>query len=150
MVAPDNSQSDQSNTQSRAPPAFCKTITTIKKITLAVYRKVNAGNTCCCHSMHGASWTLPHNLLGLFSLYFDDCLVSTILEQTNFYAEQCLTGTNKQWSTNAKKIRANFGFMILMGINNPGTTGLQNKYLRYAPIADRISRDSFEEITHTL
>ena len=60
---------------------------------------------------------LPHDPLGLFSLFFDDDLVSLIVDETNRYAEQSLQGTDKEWSTNAEEIRAYFGFMILMGIN---------------------------------
>ena len=43
--------------------------------------------------------------------------MSKIVEETNRYAEQCLRGMNKQWSTDAEEIQAYFGFMILMGIN---------------------------------
>ena len=69
------------------------------------------------------------------------------------YAEQCLQGTTKQWSTNAEEIRAYFGFMILMGINRlPEIRDYwsTDEALHYAPIADRISRDRFEEITRYL
>ena len=47
----------------------------------------------------GSKVPLPHDPLGLFSLFFDECLMSKIVEETNRYAEQCLRGTNKQWST---------------------------------------------------
>ena len=45
------------------------------------------------------------------------------------------------------------GFMILMGINKlPEIRDYwsTNEYLHYVPIADRISRDRFEQITHYL
>ena len=66
----------------------------------------------------GPQVPLPHDPLSLFSLFFDHNLVSLIVEETNKYAEQCLRGTNKQWSTSAEEIRAYMGFMILMGINH--------------------------------
>ena len=96
---------------------------------------------------------LPPDPLGLFSLFFDDNLVSLIVEETNRYASQVLEGTTKQWSTDAKEIRAYFGFMILMGINQlPEIRDYwsTDKNLHYAPIADRISRDRFEEISRYL
>ena len=76
-----------------------------------------------------------------------------IVEETNRYAEQTLQGTNKEWSTDAQEIRAYMGFMILMGINQvPEIRDYwsTNEYLHYAPIADRISRDRFEQITRYL
>ena len=88
---------------------------------------------------------LPHDPLGIFSLFFDDQLVGMIVEETN--------RTNKQWSTNADEIRAYMGFMILMGINHlPEIRDYwsTDELLRYSPIADRISRDRFEEITRYL
>ena len=96
---------------------------------------------------------LPPDPLGLFSLFFDDKLVSLIVEETNRYARQVLEGTTKQLSTDAKEIRAYFGFMILMGINQlPEIRDYwsTDRNLHYGPVADRISRDRFEEITHYL
>ena len=76
-----------------------------------------------------------------------------IVEETNRYAEQCLRQRNKQWSTTAEEVRAYFGFLILMGINRlPEIRDYwsTDKSLRYAPIADRISRNRFEAITRYL
>ena len=83
-----------------------------------------------CSEQAGPKVPLPHDPLGLFSLFFDDTLVSMIVHETNRYAEQCLSGTSKQWSTDAEEIRAYFGFMILMGwvstsCRRSGTTGPQ-------------------------
>ena len=89
----------------------------------------------------------------LFSLFFDDNLISLIVDETNRYAEQALRGKNKEWSTDAEEVRAYMGFMIRMGINNvPEIRDYwpTNDYLRYAPIADRITRDRFEQITRYL
>ena len=96
---------------------------------------------------------LPHDPLGLFSLFFDDDLVSLIVDETNRYAEQSLQGTDKEWSTNAEEIQAYYGFMILMGINRlPEIRDYwsNNEYLCYSPIAVRITRDRFEQITRYL
>ena len=79
--------------------------------------------------------------------------MSLIVDETNRYAEQSLQGTDKVWSTNAEEIRAYMGFMILMGINHlPEIRDYWSlsEYFRYVPIADRITRDRFEEITRYL
>lgn len=101
----------------------------------------------------GPRVSLPSDPLGLFSLFFCDDLMDTIVTETNRYATQALQGTNKEWSTNREEINAYFGFMILMGINQlPEIRDYwsSSEYLRYAPIADRISRNRFEEITRYL
>ena len=57
------------------------------------------------------------------------------------------------WSTDATEIKAYMGFTILMGINElPEIRDYWslNEYLRYAPIANKISRNHFEEITRYL
>ena len=75
------------------------------------------------------------------------------MDETNRYAEQCLRGKNKVWSTTVEEIRAYMGFTILMGINRlPEIRDYwsTDETLRYAPIADRITRDRFEEITRYL
>ena len=68
----------------------------------------------------------------------------------NRCARLSLEGTSKVWETDAEGIRAYMGFMILMGINKLPEIrdywSLDPKF-RYAPIADRITRDRFEEIT---
>ena len=105
-----------------------------------------------CSEQAGPRVQLPSDPLGLFSLFFDDTLVDLIVEETNRYAEQTLQGT-EEWSTDAAEIRAYMGFMILMGINHlPEIRDYwsTNEYLHYAPIADRISRDRFEQITRFL
>ena len=99
-----------------------------------------------CTEQPGPRVPLPSNPLGLFSLFFDDTLVDLIVGETNKYTELTLRRTDKEWSTDSQEIRAYMGFMILMGINKLPTNG----YLHYAPIADRISRGRFEEITRYL
>ena len=54
---------------------------------------------------------------------------------------------------NAEEIRAYLGFMILMGINKlPEVRDYwsNGEYLHYSPIADRITKDRFEQITRYL
>ena len=99
---------------------------------------------------------LPHDPLGIFSLFFDDRLVGMIVEGTNRYAELSLRETNKQWLTDADEIRV----YMYMGFNydpcdkspTRDTRLLVHRpiAIRYDPIADRISRDRFEEITRYL
>ena len=160
-IAPDNSQTQsdpaaQSSSQ-RTPSAFSKMIfITIdnKEITLVLMFTLQTGR----HRQHlllslsrldqRCPYPTTHSA---YSPYF--LMMSKIVEETNRYAEQCLRGTNKQWSTDAEEIQAYFGFMILMGINKlPEIRDYwsTNKHLHYAPIADRISRDRFEEITRYL
>ena len=106
-----------------------------------------------CNEQAGPTVPLPGDPLSLFSLYFDDALLSLIVRETNRYAEQALSGTSKVWSTDAAEIRAYLGFMLLMGINElPEIRDYwsSHEYLRYAPIADRISRNHFETITRYL
>ena len=87
-----------------------------------------------CVEQAGPRVQLPHDPLGIFSLFFDDNLVGMIVEETNHYAEQCLQESNKQWSTNAEEVRA---YLILMGINRlPEIRDYwsTDKSLRYTPI----------------
>ena len=106
-----------------------------------------------CMAQAGPKVPLPQDPLSLFSLFFDDDLVGLIVDETNRYAQQTLQGTNKVWETDASEIRAYMGFMILMGINKlPEIRDYWSvdPTFRYAPIADRITRDRFEEITRYL
>lgn len=89
----------------------------------------------------------------LFSLFFDDEVVSHIVTETNTYAQQCLANTSTMWHTTASEIRAYIGFQILMGINQlPEIRDYwaKDEKLHYNPIASRISRNRFEEISRYL
>ena len=106
-----------------------------------------------CSEQVGPKVHLPGDPLSLFSLFFDDDLISLIVRETNRFAEQALQGKDEVWSTNAEEIRAYLGFLILMGINELPLIRdywSTSEYLRYAPIADRISRNHFEKITRYL
>ena len=119
------------------------------------YRMVEPSTPCYRRSLYGAGWsknTTPP-CPTLFSLFFDDNLVSLIVDETNRYAQQSLQGTDKVWETDAAEIRAYMGFMMLMGINQLleiRDYWSVNPKLRYAPVVDRIACDRFEEITRYL
>ena len=71
----------------------------------------------------------------------------------NRYAAQCLEGTSKVWTTDDNEIKAYFGFYILMGIvREPEIRDYwsTNPFLHYGPIANKISRKRFEEISKYL
>jgi len=90
--------------------------------------------------------------LELFSLFFDGNVIDLIVMETNRYASQC-RGDDDIWETNAEEIRAYFGFYVLMGINHlPEIRDYWSKdeKLHYSPVADRISRRRFEEISRYL
>ena len=89
-----------------------------------------------------------------FSSFFTDELLTTIAEETNRYAAQYASqqpsSNRPEWKTSVEEIKAYFGFMVLMGINQlPEMRDYWAKdpSLHYSPIADRITRDRFEEIT---
>ena len=101
----------------------------------------------------GPKCYIPERPVDIFNLFFSDNLVSSIVTETNRYAAQEIGSGGKQWRTTTEEIRAYFGFMILMGVNQlPEIRDYwsTNPALHYAPIADRISRDRFEEITRFL
>ena len=86
----------------------------------------------------------------LFSLYFTPDLVHTIVTETNRYAAQCLEGKQTTWNTNENEIRAYLGFYILMGlVREPEIRDYwsNDDIFHYNPIASRISRVRFEEIS---
>ncbi len=78
-----------------------------------------------------------------------------IVEQTNLYAEEVMTGEKyDKWNPiTTQELQAYFGFCILMGINTlPSIEDYwkKNPVYHYAPIADRISRERFREISRYL
>ena len=101
----------------------------------------------------GPAVPISSDPMELFSLFFDDKVVSHIVTETNTYAQQCLANTSTVWQTTASEIRAYIGFQILMGINQlPEIRDYWAKddKLHYNPIASRISRNRFEEISRYL
>ena len=100
------------------------------------------------------SGSLPDGMQQMVVLLFYDMLpIHQMRELERRQRTNLYHGTYRSWSTNADKIHAYMGFMILMGINwLPEITDywFANEKLSYAPIADKISRDRFEEITRYL
>ena len=98
----------------------------------------------------GPTVTMPDSSLQIFSLFFTRSVIDHLVRETNRYAEQCLADTDKEWHTNCDEMRAYLGFNILMGIvHEPEIRDYwsQSDLLHYSPIAGRISRRRFEEIS---
>ena len=99
----------------------------------------------------GPAVPVAASILEIFRLFFIRALMSTVILQTNLYAQQVL-GENSidSWTdVTESDILAFLGFAILMGINQ--LTSLadywkKDPYFHYSPIADRITRDRFLEI----
>ena len=108
-----------------------------------------------CKVPCGPTVFLSHNSLEIFRLFFTSSLLSLISEQTNLYAKQVLTpeAFDKYEPITPREIEAYFGFMILMGINQLPTLydyWKTDSTYHYSPIADRIPRDRFIEISRFL
>ena len=89
----------------------------------------------------------------LFQLFFTDDIVRHLVEETNRYAAQCLEGKPTVWSTNVEELRAYFGFYIFMGlVREPEIRDYwsNDETFHYSPVAGRISRHRFEEISRYL
>ena len=85
-------------------------------------------------------------------MFFTTTIIDLIVDQTNLYASQVMDAVqyDKWTKVTSDEILAYFGFMILMGINQlPALVDywkLDPTY-RYRPIADKITRDRFLEIS---
>ena len=89
----------------------------------------------------------------LFRLFFTDEIVHNIVCETNRYAAQCLEGRPTTWTTTDEEVRAYFGFCILMGlVREPEIRDYcsNDDTFYYSPVAGRISRRRFEEISRYL
>ena len=101
----------------------------------------------------GPSTSLPKTPMELFSLFSTSNVMQHVVTEPNRYASQCLQGTDKQWATNEREIRAYLGFCVLMGIiREPEIRDYWSKssLIHYSPIASCISRQRFEEIASYL
>lgn len=95
--------------------------------------------------------SIPDSPSEIFNLFFTPEIMSSIVEETNKYAEQMMTPTQKQqWKPlTVEELRAYMGFCILMGIVKlPSLDDYWKKdtLFHYSPIASKISRDRFKEI----
>jgi len=97
----------------------------------------------------------PDNPSESFQLFFTPDLIERIVEQSNLYAEEVMDEEKfEKWNLiTTKDLQAYFGFCILMGINSlPSIEDYweKNPVYHYPPIADRISRERFREISRYL
>lgn len=93
------------------------------------------------------------SVLEIFLHFFTPYLISLILEETNRYAASCRTEADDSWLTYKEEIKAFIGFKILMGINRlPHIYDYwsNSPLLHYFPIASRISRHRFMELSQYL
>ena len=92
---------------------------------------------------------IPDSPLDAFLLTFTPDLISKIVTQNNRYAKEVM-GEEKyaRWELiNELEFRAYLGFSMLMAITHVPALEDYWKSLRFTPIADRISRDRFRDIT---
>ena len=99
----------------------------------------------------GPTVTIPDSPLEVFRLFFPNNLVQLIVEESNAYAREVM-GDEKYsaWSKiTPEDIKALLGFSILMGIVHlPSLDDYWKRDpLHYSPIADRISRDRFRDLS---
>ena len=84
-----------------------------------------------------------------FSYFFNEALLDTIAHKTNRFVVQSLAASNvnRTWETSIEKLKAYFGFMVVMGINRLPEIrhywSSDNKHF----IASRITQEKFEEIS---
>ena len=103
----------------------------------------------------GPKVAIPDSPSGTFDMLFTPALMDTIVEQSNLYAKEVM-GDDKYSSwvkITREELKAYLGFCILMGINHlPALDDYwsTDPTLHYSPIADRISRDRFREISRYL
>ena len=100
----------------------------------------------------GPTVDIPNSPFDVLQLFFTDDLIEDIVAESNRYALQVMgVEAYMKWTRiTADEFKAYLGFSILMGIVHlPEKRDYwrMNPYLRYAPIADRITRDRFVDIT---
>ena len=103
-------------------------------------------------SLAGPTLTLPTSPLEIFKLFFHHDLVCVLVEESNRYAKEVM-GDEKFSTWNpitGDEIKAFLGFSVFMGINRLPSLDdywTRDPLLRYHPIASRITRDRFREIS---
>ena len=103
----------------------------------------------------GPTTAIPCLISEMFLLFFSMGIMELIVNQTNLYASQVM-GPEKfaAWEqVTVTELKAYFGFMILMGINKlPALVDYWkvDPIFHYAPIASRIARDRFFDISRYL
>ena len=103
----------------------------------------------------GPKVEIPRSPSDAFELIFTPAFLDTIVEQSNLYAKEVM-GEDKYTSwvkITREELKAYLGFCVLMGINSlPAIDDYwsTDPTLHYSPIADRITRDRFKEISRYL
>ena len=103
----------------------------------------------------GPTVPIPESPVDVFDLFFTDDILQKTVEESNRYAQQVM-GQEKydNWrKITIPELRAHMGFSILMGVNKlPEIEDYWKKdpHLHYGPIADRITRDRFRDISRYL
>ena len=97
----------------------------------------------------GPTVTLLQSSIEIFNIFFSDDLIQLVVRETNRYHQQ--TSPLTSFETTEEEILAYFGFM--MGINKlPESRDYwaSDDCLHFSPIANKISRSRFEDITRYL
>ena len=134
------------STPPSAPPTVSPTSwsTTLNRVTIKPFT-----------SPVGPTVPIPESPVEIFNLFFTDDILQTIVDESNRYAQQVM-GQEKfdKWTKIAlPELRAYMGFCILMGINKlPCIEDYwkRDPHLHYSPIADRITRDRFRDVSRYL
>lgn len=103
----------------------------------------------------GPTVALPTSPMGIFQLFFTLDILQYIVQQTNQYARECMGQEAYQsWQpVSVEELKAFMGFMILMGIVNlPSLYDYwrKDRVYRYSPVASRISRSRFLDLSRYL
>ena len=103
----------------------------------------------------GPTFSMPDMPVDVFTHFFTNDLIDKIVVQTNLYASQVMTEDSfSNWEkTTVEELKAYFGFYILMGINHlPSLDDYWklDSVLHYSPVADKITRQRFREISRYL
>ena len=103
----------------------------------------------------GPTVTIPESPSEVFELMFTPSLMDSIVKQTNLYAKEVMGDERYAvWDkVTTDELKTYLGFCVLMGINQlPALDDYWSSDLTlcYSPIADRISRDRFQEISRCL
>ena len=103
----------------------------------------------------GPTTAIPDNPLAAFLLTFTPSLIASIVRESNRYAQDVMTEERfATWEPiTENELRAYLGFSILMAIAHvPALDDYwkRDPVLRYSPVADRITRDRFRDISRYL
>ena len=103
----------------------------------------------------GPTFTIPDTPLGIFSNFFTDDFLDSIVLQSNIYASEVMSEESfSNWhKISLEELKAYFGFYILMGINRlPSLDDYWklDSVFHCKPIADRITHQRCKEISRYL